>query len=709
MQLPATGTIFEEKYEIVDILGAGGFAKVYLARDVELGRDVALKVLEPRGGEYAAKVVARFMVEARVIAQLRDAHTIRLFEFGKSQGGLLYMVFQYVAGEDLSDVMKRTGPLPPQTVVHIAKQLLSALAEAHEVGILHRDIKPGNVLVHEYMDDPYNAKLLDFGIAKVDEAVGGVSLTKTGALLGTPRYMSPEQVFAEQLKPTTDIYSLGLVIYEMLVGRPALEGTQKDVLTEHAAEKRHYLPEHVAWPALRAVIERMLAHEPHARYQTAAEASRALDGAMAARSEPPPPHAQHSSGVAFATHGSGELPHRSSGQHVVGSSAEVHAYQANQKYYSSSQSTSQPWSRSVEVDPPRSPVVWMVLAAVVFAGAAGVWWFVNAPDAEQPVVRRRAPVVPDELLKRSATPTPPVEERTVVEDAGPPLITPIDLAPSQGCGKIHPAEEERWIQTGVPERVARVYLPNDYDAERAYPLVMSFGPKYVTEGNFAKHAGLSALAVGNEFILVAVSAANRFDPWEDEDGDLAATRGALDEMKRQFCIDPSRVYAVGHHDGARYLRDAACSIPFSGIALSGFAEKIGRQRCDMHPHVPTILVAGLNDDFIPIEGGMGCTNNGPYRTIDEHEQHWVDRYRCKDEPTRFSKSDTSECRIWKDCDAPLALCRAEGGHHVSSSDWKILYLTCHGDQLDFAVGEEAWAFFQKHGKPISPLDPRHVR
>ncbi len=280
MKLPEVGETFQTKYKLQSILGRGGFAAVYRATDTQIGRDVAIKILAPGGEGYESDLVSRFMREARVIASLQDPHTITMFDFGRTEEGLLFMVFEYVKGADLSDKLGESGRLDPQRVVHVLLQLLSALREAHGAGILHRDLKPANVLLYQYMGDDYRVKLLDFGIAKPVETGGleALSITKTGAVVGTPRYMSPEQICSNDLGPPADIYSLGLMAYEMLVGRPAIGGsdTKAILLAQLSSDPIRLPPDLGVDPHLARIVERMCARDPSFRFSSAQEVIDAL-------------------------------------------------------------------------------------------------------------------------------------------------------------------------------------------------------------------------------------------------------------------------------------------------------------------------------------------------------------------------------------------------------------------------------------------------
>ena len=213
----------EGRYRIERELGEGGMATVFLADDLRHERKVALKVLKP---ELAAVVGAdRFLAEIKTTANLQHPHILALFDSGEADGFLFY-VMPFVEGESLRERLDREKQLPVDEVVRIATDLAEALDYAHRQSVIHRDVKPANILLHEG-----RPLIADFGIALAVSAAGGGRLTETGLSLGTPHYMSPEQATGErELGPTSDVYSLGCVLYEMLVGEPPYTGATAQVV-----------------------------------------------------------------------------------------------------------------------------------------------------------------------------------------------------------------------------------------------------------------------------------------------------------------------------------------------------------------------------------------------------------------------------------------------------------------------------------------------
>ena len=255
------------KYAIERELGAGGMATVYLADDLKHGRKVAVKVLRP---ELAAALGPdRFPREIRILARLQHPHILPLLDSGEAEG-FLYYTMPYIDGESLRQRIDRDGPLPVHEAVRITREVADALASAHAAGILHRDIKPGNVML-----SGRHALVMDFGIAKAVSDAGGATLTTVGVAVGTPVYMSPEQATgSDDVDARSDIYSLGILAYEMLAGRPPFQGkTAQATLSAQILEKpapltdsRPAVPSQVA-----DFVMRCLEKAPNDRWQTTEE------------------------------------------------------------------------------------------------------------------------------------------------------------------------------------------------------------------------------------------------------------------------------------------------------------------------------------------------------------------------------------------------------------------------------------------------------
>ena len=258
--------LVDERYELRALTGSGGMADVFLAYDRVLDRDVALKLLKDRYAQDE-EFVERFRREAKSAAALSNRYIVLVFDRGETEDGTYYIAMEYVPGGDLGDLNESEGRLPPQRATEIALQVAEALQTAHERGIIHRDIKPRNILI----DGLGHVKVADFGIARAAEAT---TISHRGDILGSVKYMSPEQATAKPVGPESDLYSLGVVLYEMLTGRVPFEvKTPEDVPAKHADGPPPYPGElNPEVPkALDAVVIRLLATDPQDRYGNAAE------------------------------------------------------------------------------------------------------------------------------------------------------------------------------------------------------------------------------------------------------------------------------------------------------------------------------------------------------------------------------------------------------------------------------------------------------
>jgi eukaryotic-like serine/threonine-protein kinase len=218
---PYLGKTLNNRYLIEDKLGEGGFGAVYKAKQVQIGRQVALKLLHPDTARDP-NLVARFRREGAVACSLRDAHTITTYDFDQTPEGVLYIAMELLTGRSLHDIFHAEAPLHWMRVAKILEQMCSSLGEAHTQGIVHRDLKPENIYLEKRPGDPEFVKILDFGIAKiVSGEIGGQSpqLTASGQTLGTLEYMSPEQLMGKQLDGRSDVYAMGVLGYELLTGR----------------------------------------------------------------------------------------------------------------------------------------------------------------------------------------------------------------------------------------------------------------------------------------------------------------------------------------------------------------------------------------------------------------------------------------------------------------------------------------------------------
>jgi serine/threonine protein kinase len=286
MHYPEPGEIFANKYRVEELLGSGGFSRVYRAVQVDLERDVAIKILRPPVHQLDSEIErqakldslsVRFHREAKMISKLRSPNTIIMYDYGRlDESGMLYMVIEYVDGLNLTELIRHTGALSPERCVKIMTQILTSLHEAHLNGMLHRDIKPQNIMVYDHMGMTDQVKLLDFGIVKLMNDArmeGAKDLTDDGTLVGTPRYMAPEYIRGAEIGPASDIYALGLVFYELLMGVQAITVESSiQIIGKQLEREPFYLPPNAAIaPELRDIVNRMVEKNPARRYQSGQE------------------------------------------------------------------------------------------------------------------------------------------------------------------------------------------------------------------------------------------------------------------------------------------------------------------------------------------------------------------------------------------------------------------------------------------------------
>ncbi|HST53441.1 MAG TPA: serine/threonine-protein kinase [Pyrinomonadaceae bacterium] len=279
---PLVGRVLDEKYRLDSRLGEGGMGTVYRATHLLIERPVAVKVLNSRlVTDETSK--ERFRREARAAGRLQHTNAVTVTDFGETREGLVYIVMELLEGKPLRDILAREAPLDPARAVSLMLQVSAAVEAAHEAGIIHRDLKPGNIFLVQRPDAPYIVKVLDFGIAKTatDSSDLGAhdTLTGTGVMIGTPRYMSPEQCDGAPLTPASDVYSLGVILYEMLTGQTPFNGaTPLSLALKHSSEAPRPPRETVPGipPALEAVVLRALEKSPQERPRDAGEFRREL-------------------------------------------------------------------------------------------------------------------------------------------------------------------------------------------------------------------------------------------------------------------------------------------------------------------------------------------------------------------------------------------------------------------------------------------------
>jgi serine/threonine-protein kinase len=375
---PLIGRVLAERYDILELLGVGGMGRVYVAEHVALGRKSAVKVISP---DYAnsAEAISRFNREAANASRINHPNVAQVYDFGTTPDGTLYLAMEFIDGEPLSKVIERLGALTVQRAAAITMQVAEGLAAAHHLGIVHRDLKPENIMVGRNSDGSDWVKVVDFGIAKtVESDQGSQTLTTAGVNLGTPEYMSPEQFAGERLDHRTDIYSLGLVVFNMLTGQlPYATVTSKETLVKRLTSKPRPLAEarpQTVWPSgLQTALDRALAPEANDRYHTVTDFGRDV--------------------VRVCT--------RTGGAGV--SQARVRAVPAPSEWATPVAATTAQRPRPIVTRSDSRMRVWPAIFVVLLAGVGAGWLVVTHPTEMLQLVGMVAKAVPDTTTRLDAS------------------------------------------------------------------------------------------------------------------------------------------------------------------------------------------------------------------------------------------------------------------------------------------------------------------
>lgn len=655
MKLPRPGEVLEGKYRLEEMLGEGAFGLVVKATTMSTNRPVAVKILKPSKDGYKDSRAQRFMRELRVIAKLQCPNTLTLYDFGKTEAGVLYMVTEFVEGEDLYDLLERRGQLTEKETMHILHQCLLSLSEAHEHGVLHRDIKPHNIRLTQYADDALRVKVLDFGLSKSMEDDDGGTLTAVGIAVGTPRYMSPEQLSGKELGPKSDIYSLGLVTYEMLIGEPA---TPLDSVV--GPRRRIRLDEDSGVSEnLRELVNYMLKRSRRERYATASEVLAALKLVRAGQPAPPP-----DPGAGFRPP-AGSRSSTSTGTDLAGASYDALPRLATGETRSLIERQKE--KTKVARDGPNLNLILATTGLVLGFGLIGILvyeLFINTPPPETehlgaPVGKKNPLAVPEKV------PEPVVEPKVDAASPAPEVVAEGSCA---GMRAYPPGAQTISAIAGLDRSEVTVYIPPDYDPSKPHPAIWFFHDITATPLTMFRSMKFDEVEDLNSFILIGTKTSNLtmwYSP-QEFDGAMAD----LNIARETLCIDPARLYVWGQGFGGRVAtRRAMCMDGIAAVATTNYRERITQRLCQREKTIPYLHVAATKDPGAPAGGGRGCYDDiiewgcncdATTPSIEFHDEFFKKRHGCKGDGRKPPSIGAKSCKTWQ-CETPYVSCTAEGG------------------------------------------------
>ena len=435
---PLLGRTINDRFKIISLIARGRMGKVYRAEQAPLGRACALKILNPNyAGDNDPEFHKRFFLEASIASKLTHPNTVTIFDYGKAKDEeIYYIAMEYLEGRTLHKAIKAEGPFGEERAAHVARQICRALREAHSLGVIHRDLKPANVYLIEHADETDFVKVLDFGLVKNVEGAAE-ELTQAGLFMGSPKYMSPEQIRGDKVDARTDIYSLGIVMYEMVTGKvPFDRANSVNILMAHVNEPPPPLtdtfPGCEASPELESIIFRCIAKDPAERFASMDDVLAALkrtgSGALTGTMMGAPATGEYGSAAGALLTGSGSGPHaaRSSNPGILGTTGSGPLA-----------GTSTP-SVYPEKKSGKGAIIAVGLVVAVGAAAAFAWTRSKAEDSAAAAATSAPPSTASATAAPTPTPTPTVdaEAERAKKIAAQKAVVKVETEPSGGIVRL---------------------------------------------------------------------------------------------------------------------------------------------------------------------------------------------------------------------------------------------------------------------------------
>ncbi len=633
------------RYRLDHLLGEGGMGAVYAATGPD-GEPLALKLMHRSGDDEE-----RFTREAALLCSIQHPGVVRILDFGRdTELDASYLVMERIAGESLESFVGE--PMPWETALQVIEGVAEALAEAHLNGIVHRDVKAANVMLVRDGSE-FRTVLVDFGIARSADP-RYANLTAEGAVFGTPDYMAPEQCHGPNVGPAADVYSLGVLLYELLTGRVPFEGSPMEVLIAKQRQSPT-LPESVAPdrpipPEVAELAIAMLAIDPRRRPQTAGEVVQKV-------------RRIRGGGERTLTLRAGEL--RSVLAETRGSDATAAS---------------------------RSPLPLAIAGAVAIAAMfAVVAWDLSREPSPEPLEPAAA------SPERPAAPTPAAAPATSKVDLG--IEEASTVAPDVGRAS-DPAvrcDFEPTLSPGArrqfPTSIAIV--PESLDPTKPAPLLFVFWPGATDHG--VDELGLPEFAEERGWVVVVGKVDIEKHPPDDY---MKRLVGDAQELIREVCVDPRRRYAFGVRYGGKLAMYFARMWQTSAVGV--FAGRLGRHGKErLPPDVPLIQLHGRRDTIRPLEGGPRCTDLAKWVHSAEDDAGYLREGRSCRGVLDSTDEHGAECRIW-DCEARMTRCFVDADFRMPRDVIPPEHVACQqGPQTDYPVFERVADFFEEHGRLLA--------
>lgn len=645
MQELEPGLIIQSRYRLDTQIGEGGFGTVWRATQLGVERVVALKFLRT---DLAPDARLRFEREAKALGMLNHPGCVTLYDFGITAAGQPFLATEFVHGESLSAWRRREHSL--NEVLDVGRQLAAALAHAHRHHLIHRDLKPSNVMITRDDDGAMRVKVLDFGVARVAGDVWP-DITKTGVVIGTPGFMSPEQLIGGELSAKTDLYALGVLLFELVEGRPPFEAeTTLKLAMRHLKEDA---PPMTSGPvALRTLVDQLLSRHPDDRPATARHVADILRG-IDANAEAKPVASLREEAV------------------TVLQRAATTPFESRQL---------------VRRKPSAGTVALIGLAIVALIGfVITLVQMTDTTDNTEPksdLSRVLKPVKSSneaDVGAEKAPEVPDVPDVPDVSDVGQERGT-------AGCGKRVSGRGliELTEIDGLSRRTVDVFVPTSYDPDEPRPAVVLLHDTLESSVQIVSGKGFGRRANASNVILILPRDPSLKSPWR---GGNAVERAVADieTVKNRLCVDPDQLFVFGNAVAGSGVDEMLCQADFAGAAVSGHRLKRKERMCKGGAAVPYLIFHQMKG-FEPPEGGKDCLNE-ERASIDEHNALLIERNRCKDR-RKVSTYKGSECFTWT-CEQDLVSCRVDGGRPWRGEG----RLPCEGKAADFPYLDTVWDFF----------------